>query len=571
MKWTKSMIQTLRDNPQDAEIDSHKLLVRAGIVKKLAGGLYTYLPLGMRSLKKVQEIIRQEMDRAGALEICMPILQPAELWKQSGRWESMGPGMFRVKDRAQHDYSMAPTAEETVTEVIRNVINSYRQLPVTVYQIQWKFRDEIRPRFGLMRSKEFLMKDAYSFDTTMEAADKSYTAMFEAYKRVFARCGLKAYPVEADTGDIGGKFSHEFHVLAEAGEDGIAFCETCGYAANLEKAERKVAVRSDADCPAYEEVHTPDAKTIEQVSKFMGVPGSAFVKSLIYNADGKPVMVCVPGDRDVNDVKLKHFLDVKKHELADFETVLKASGANAGSVGPVKPADASIRIVCDQALKGAKGCIVGANKDDYHLKNVDLARDCNIADADFADLVVVRDGDICAKCGKPMVIKRGIEVGHVFKLGTKYTDAFNAVYKTDDLKEATMIMGCYGIGVSRTVQAVIEQSHDKDGIIWPASVAPYQVCISLLDPDQAEVAAVADKLEAELEAMGVDVIVDDRAERPGVKFKDADLIGFPVRVVVGAKGLANGGVEVKRRDQDKSQMKIVAPVEAAAAIKELLK
>ena len=403
MKWTKSMIQTLRDNPQDAEIDSHKLLVRAGIVKKLAGGLYTYLPLGMRSLKKVQEIIRQEMDRAGALEICMPILQPAELWKQSGRWESMGPGMFRVKDRAQHDYSMAPTAEETVTEVIRNVINSYRQLPVTVYQIQWKFRDEIRPRFGLMRSKEFLMKDAYSFDTTMEAADKSYMAMFEAYKRVFARCGLKAYPVEADTGDIGGKFSHEFHVLAEAGEDGIAFCETCGYAANLEKAERKVAVRSDADCPAYEEVHTPDAKTIEQVSKFMGVPGSAFVKSLIYNADGKPVMVCVPGDRDVNDVKLKHFLDVKKLELADFETVLKASGANAGSVGPVKPADASIRIVCDQALKGAKGCIVGANKDDYHLKNVDLARDCNIADADFADLVVVRDGDICAKCGKPMV------------------------------------------------------------------------------------------------------------------------------------------------------------------------
>ena len=571
MKWTKSMIQTLRDNPQDAEIDSHKLLVRAGIVKKLAGGLYTYLPLGMRSLKKVQEIIRQEMDRAGALEICMPILQPAELWKQSGRWESMGPGMFRVKDRAQHDYSMAPTAEETVTEVIRNVINSYRQLPVTVYQIQWKFRDEIRPRFGLMRSKEFLMKDAYSFDTTMEAADKSYMAMFEAYKRVFARCGLKAYPVEADTGDIGGKFSREFHVLAEAGEDGIAFCETCGYAANLEKAERKVAVRSDADCPAYEEVHTPDAKTIEQVSKFMGVPGSAFVKSLIYNADGKPVMVCVPGDRDVNDVKLKHFLDVKKLELADFETVLKASGANAGSVGPVKPADASIRIVCDQALKGAKGCIVGANKDDYHLKNVDLARDCNIADADFADLVVVRDGDICAKCGKPMVIKRGIEVGHVFKLGTKYTDAFNAVYKTDDLKEATMIMGCYGIGVSRTVQAVIEQSHDKDGIIWPASVAPYQVCISLLDPDQAEVAAVADKLEAELEAMGVDVIVDDRAERPGVKFKDADLIGFPVRVVVGAKGLANGGVEVKRRDQDKSQMKIVAPAEAAAAIKELLK
>ena len=564
------MIQTLRDNPQDAEIDSHKLLVRAGIVKKLAGGLYTYLPLGMRSLKKVQAIIREEMDRAGALEIVMPILQPAELWKQSGRWESMGPGMFRVKDRAQHDYSMAPTAEETVTEVIRNVINSYRQLPVTVYQIQWKFRDEIRPRFGLMRSKEFLMKDAYSFDTTMEAADKSYMAMFEAYKRVFARCGLKAYPVEADTGDIGGKFSHEFHVLAEAGEDGIAFCETCGYAANLEKAERKVAVRSDADCPAYEEVHTPDAKTIEQVSKFMGVPGSAFVKSLIYNADGKPVMVCVPGDRDVNDVKLKHFLDVKKLELADYEMVLKASGANAGSVGPVKPADASIRIVCDQELKGAKGCIVGANKDDFHLTTADLARDCNIADADFADLVVVRDGDICAKCGKPIVIKRGIEVGHVFKLGTKYTDAFKAVFKNDKLEEKVMVMGCYGIGVSRTVQAIIEQSHDANGIVWPASVAPYQVVVENLDPDKAEVTKIADDLEAALEAAGIDVIVDDRAERPGVKFKDADLIGFPVRVVVGAKGLANGGVAVKRRAQDKSQTKIVAVDAAVEAIKAAL-
>ena len=564
------MIQTLRDNPQDAEIDSHKLLVRAGLVKKLAGGLYTYLPLGTRALRKVERIIREEMDRAGGLEIVMPILQPAELWKRSGRWESMGPRMFRVKDRAQHDYAMAPTAEETVTEVIRNVVRSYRQLPVTVYQIQWKFRDEIRPRFGLMRSKEFLMKDAYSFDTTMAAADRSYQAMFEAYQRVFARCGLKAYPVEADTGDIGGKSSHEFHVLAEAGEDGIAFCEGCGYAANLEKAERRVAPRADAACPAFEEVHTPGAKTIEQVAAFMGVPGHAFVKSLVYCADGKPVMVCVPGDREVNDVKLRHFLDAKKLELADNETVLKASGANAGSVGPVQPADAALRIVADQSLRGAKGCIVGANKDDYHLKNVDLARDCRIADADFADLVVVQDGDICAKCGKPMVLRRGIEVGHVFKLGTKYTDAFNAVYKTDALAEATMVMGCYGIGVSRTVQAVIEQSHDKDGIIWPAAVAPYQVCISLLDPGQPEVAAVAEKLEAELEAQGVDVIVDDRAERPGVKFKDADLIGFPVRVVVGAKGLANGGVEVKRRDEDKSRTRVIAPAAASAAIRELL-
>ena len=613
MKWSKSLIQTLRDNPQDAEIDSHKLLVRAGIVKKLAGGLYTYLPLGMRSLKKVQQIVREEMDRAGAQEIVMPILQPAKLWKTSGRWESMGPGMFRVKDRAEQEYSMAPTAEETVTEVIRNVVNSYRQLPVTVYQMQWKFRDEIRPRFGLMRSKEFLMKDAYSFDVSMEAADKSYMAMFEAYKRIFARCGLKAYPVEADTGDIGGKFSHEFHVLAEAGEDGIAFCDGCGYAANLEKAERSASpsprshsldeaqashetsssssegqtAGESAEAQAShetssegqtagenlpcEEVHTPNAKTIDEVAAFMGLKGDAFVKSLVYVADGKPVMVCVRGDREVNDVKLKHFLDAKKIELADYDTVLKVTGANAGSVGPVKPADATLRIVADQDLKGATGCIVGANKDDYHLKNVDLNRDAKIADADYADLVVVKDGDICAKCGRPIVIKRGIEVGHVFKLGTKYTDAFKAVYKTDDLKEQTMVMGCYGIGVSRTVQAVIEQSHDKDGIIWPAAVAPYQVVIENLDPDKAEVTAVADRLEAALEAAGVDVIVDDRAERPGVKFKDADLIGFPVRVVVGAKGLANGGVEVKRRCDDKSKMQIVAPDAAVDTIKELLK
>ena len=570
MKWSKLMIQTLREDPGDAEIDSHKLMVRAGLMKKAAGGLYTYLPLGMRVLNKVQRIVREEMDRAGAQEIVMPILQPAELWKTSGRWESMGPGMFRLKDRGAHDYALSPTAEEMVTDLVKGVVSSYRQLPVTVYQIQWKFRDEIRPRFGLMRSKEFLMKDAYSFDVSLDAADASYMAMFEAYKRVFARCGLKAYPVEADTGDIGGKFSHEFHVLADSGEDGIAFCGGCGYAANLEKAERRVAPRADAPCGEMETIPTPGAKTIDEVSKFMGVPGSAFVKSLVYLADGRPVMVCVPGDRDVNEVKLRHFLDAKKVELADFETVLRATGANAGSVGPVKPADASLCIVCDQELRGAKGCIVGANRDDHHIKNVDLDRDAKIADADYADLVVVRDGDVCAKCGKPLAIRRGIEVGHVFKLGTKYTDAFKAVYKNDSLEERTMVMGCYGIGVSRTVQAVIEQSHDANGIVWPASVAPFQVCICLLDPDNADAAQVAAKLESELEAKGIDVIVDDRQERPGVKFKDADLIGFTVRVVVGAKGLAAGGVEVKRRCDEKSATLVVPPAEAAVAVASLL-
>ena len=560
MKWSKALIQTLREDPSDAEIDSHKLLVRAGLVKKTAGGLYTYLPLGMRVLRKVAAIVREEMDRAGAQEIAMPILQPAELWKESGRWETMGPNMFKVKDRARHDYALAPTAEEAVVDAIRSVVSSYRQLPVTVYQIHWKFRDEIRPRFGLMRSKEFLMKDAYSFDVSSEAADESYAAMYEAYKRIFRRCGLDAVPVEADTGDIGGKSSHEFHVLAEAGEDGIAACE-CGYAANLEKAVRRTPVRNDPECPEPEIVPTPGAKTIEEVSKFMERPAESFVKSLVYVADGVPVMVCVGGERDVNEIKLKRFLGAKAVELADPATVLDVTGANAGSVGPVKPAK-DVRIVADVGLKGGRGFVTGANRDDHHLRNVDLARDAKISD--YADLVVVREGDICEKCGKAMKIKRGIEVGHVFKLGTKYTDAMKAVFKSGEADDAVMVMGCYGIGVGRTMQAIIEQSHDANGIVWPSSVSPYQVVVENLDPGDAAVDAAAGAIEAELEKRGVDVIVDDREERPGVKFKDADLIGFTVRVVVGAKSLKNGGVEIKRRADDKSKTKIV-PVEGAAA------
>ena len=560
MKWTKALIQTLREDPSDAEIDSHKLLVRAGLVKKTAGGLYTYLPLGMRVLRKVAAIVREEMDRAGAQEIAMPILQPAELWKESGRWETMGPNMFKVKDRARHDSALAPTAEEAVVDAIRSTVSSYRQLPVTVYQIHWKFRDEIRPRFGLMRSKEFLMKDAYSFDVSSEAADESYAAMYEAYKRIFRRCGLDAVPVEADTGDIGGKSSHEFHVLAEAGEDGIAACE-CGYAANLEKAVRRTPVRNDPECPEPEIVPTPGAKTIEEVSKFMERPAESFVKSLVYVADGVPVMVCVGGERDVNEIKLKRFLGAKAVELADPATVLDVTGANAGSVGPVKPAK-DVRIVADVGLKGGRGFVTGANRDDHHLRNVDLARDAKISD--YADLVVVREGDICEKCGKAMKIKRGIEVGHVFKLGTKYTDAMKAVFKSGEADDAVMVMGCYGIGVGRTMQAIIEQSHDANGIVWPSSVSPYQVVVENLDPGDAAVDAAAGAIEAELEKRGVDVIVDDREERPGVKFKDADLIGFTVRVVVGAKSLKNGGVEIKRRADDKSKTKIV-PVEGAAA------
>ena len=567
MKWTKSLIQTLREDPQDAEIASHKLLVRASLMKKVAGGLYTYLPLGMRSLNKIEAIVREEMEKAGALEIVMPILQPGELWKTSGRWESMGPGMFRLKDRAAHDYALSPTAEEIVTDLAKGILSSYRQVPVTVYQIQWKFRDEIRPRFGLMRSKEFLMKDAYSFDLSLEAADASYQAMFDAYKRVFARCGLKAYPVEADTGDIGGKFSHEFHVLADSGEDGIAFCDGCGYAANLEKAERKVEETAFAPCGPCFTAPTP-AKTIEAMVKFFGVSATKMVKTLVYVADGKPVLFCVRGDRDLNEVKAKHLVGAKTFALADFETVRRVTGAPIGYAGPVKPAE-DVAIYADLDLKGAKGMITGGNlPEEVDLNDVDFDRDCKIAG--YADLVVARDGDICPHCGKRLVIKRGIEVGHVFKLGTKYTDAFKATVKNAELKETTLVMGCYGIGVSRTLQAVVEQCHDANGIVWPTAVAPYQVVVENLDSENAEVTKVADGIEAALEAKGMDVIVDDRAERPGVKFKDADLIGFPVRVVVGAKGLANGGVEVKRRADDKSQTKIVPPAEAVGAIEAAL-
>ena len=582
MKWTKMMIQTLREDPGDAEIDSHKLLVRAALVKKTAAGLFTFLPLGMRALRKVEAIVREEMNRAGAQELLMPILQPAELWQTTGRWETMGANMFKLKDRAQHDFALGPTAEEEVTDVVKSVVSSYRQLPVVVYQIQTKFRDETRPRFGLMRSKEFIMKDAYSFDVDAAGADESYWNMYHAYERIFARCGLKATPVQDDGGDMGDSMTHEFHALADAGEDGIASCPACGYAANLERAERKVpgakclvpSAGDDArstkhEAPStYEAVPTPNARTIEEVAAFFGLPPSAFVKTLVYVADGKPVMVCVPGDRDVNEVKLKRFLKAKAVALADARTVEEVTGAPVGFAGPVKPAKADVPVYAESALEGASGVVVGANQADTHLKNVDLARDAKITA--YADLVICGAGDLCPKCGKPMELKRGIEVGQVFKLGTKYTDAFKAVYKNDQLKENVMIMGCYGVGVTRTMQAVVEQSHDKDGIIWPASVAPFQVVLDLLDPDNADVAKVAYDLEAQLEAAGIDVIVDDRAERPGVKFKDADLIGFPVRVVVGAKGLANGGVELKRRDQDKSQMKIVPTADAVAAIRELL-
>ncbi len=563
MRWSKALLTTLREAPQDAEIVSHKLMIRAGMLRKLGGGLYTYMPLGLRALHKIEAIVREEMERAGAQETLFPILQPADLWKTTGRWETMGPGMFRVQDRKEAWFVLAPTAEEAFTALATNEINSYRQLPCTIYQIQNKFRDEIRPRFGLIRGKEFIMKDAYSFDADEVGADKSYKAMYDAYTRIFERVGLKAHPVEADTGDIGGNFSHEFMVFAASGEDGILACDTCGYAANQERAERKVApcaYTTEAGLP--EEVATPEQHACEDVAKFLQCPITQVVKSLVVLADGKPVMALVPGDRELNPLKLRRVLNGAKIEEADEAAVLAAAGP-CGSIGPV---ELSLPIYADKSLEGAANMVVGANKEGFHLKHVSLARDAKVIA--YEDLVTVAEGDLCPKCGKPLTIRRGTEVGQCFKLGQKYSKAFGATFLDENGAPQTLTMGCYGIGVSRTLQAIVEQSNDENGIIWPASVAPYQVMLLILDPDSPEVVEKAETLAADLEARGIDVFIDDRAERPGVKFKDADLIGLPVRVVAGAKGLAKGGFEVRRRTEKDSA--IVAPETAAEHIASLL-
>ncbi len=559
MRWSRTLIATLRDDPQDAEIVSHKLMLRAGLARKLSGGLYTFMPLGLRALHKVSQIIREEMNQAGAQEILMPALQPAELWERSGRLAAMGPGMFRLKDRAERQMALGPTHEEVVTQLVADEVSSYRQLPCTLYQIQTKFRDEIRPRFGLMRAKEFIMKDAYSFDTSLDTADASYKAMYDAYVRIFRRCGLDTRPVEADTGDIGGKWSHEFMVLAESGEDGIVDCPDCGYAANQERAER--ACPDDAPpparaCPSAEPVSTPAVRTINDLTAFFNCDAARLIKTLICLADGKPVAALVPGDRDLNEHKLKRMLNAKKVEMADDATVLKVTGAPTGFAGP---AGLAIPVYADNALRGAADRIAGANLPDTHLLHVDLARDAAVTE--FGDLVIAGAGDICPRCGKPMQMRRGIEVGHVFKLGTKYSESFEARYLNEKGQSELMVMGCYGIGVTRTLQAVIEQRHDANGIVWPISVAPFAVNLLLLDPKDPAVCAVAGRLEKELQDKGLDVFVDDREERPGVKFKDADLIGCPIRVVAGAKGLAKGGVEVKLRGSDTND---IVPLEKAA-------
>jgi prolyl-tRNA synthetase len=561
MRWSNCYIPTLKEAPADAEVVSHKLLTRAGMIRKLTSGIYIYMPLGLKAIEKTAAIVREEMNRAGALELSMPMVQPADLWQESGRWEFYGKELLRFQDRNGRDYCLGPTHEEVITDLVRGEVRSYRQLPINLYQIQTKFRDEIRPRFGLMRGREFIMKDAYSFDRDEAGADKSYWAMYEAYQNVFKRLGLRFRAVEADSGSIGGSFSHEFMVLADTGEDTIAACTGCQYAANVERAE-VAAPAVPATLPAVgavEEVPTPGKHTVEEVCAFLGVPQAALVKTLILVADGKPVAALVRGDRELNDVKLKNLLKCDELELAAPELVQKVTGAPVGFAGPV---GLNVeRVFADHELLASDGWIAGANKGDTHLRNVSLGRDAKIER--YADLRVITPADACPRCGQPIELTRGIEVGHVFKLGTKYSEPLKCTFLDEDGKEKVMIMGCYGIGVSRVVASCIEQNHDADGIVFPPPIAPFEAVLCCLDPKNGETLGKAEEFYAELKAQGVDVILDDRDERPGVKFKDADLVGMPLQLVVGGKGLARGIVEAKdRRTGEKTELPVEGFAEA---------
>ena len=567
MKWSQTLIPTLREAPSDAEILSHKLLLRAGLIRKLAAGVYTFLPLGLRALRKVENIIREEMDRAGAVEVLMPALQPPEIWEASGRAQTAGDVLFKLKDSSGRQWFLSPTAEEVITSLAAGEINSYRQLPKNFYQVSTKFRDEIRPRFGLMRAKEFIMKDAYSFDTTDENAMAAYKKMYDAYTRIFARCGLKAFPVEADTGVIGGNYSHEFMVPADTGENDVVFCEACGYAANIEKATSgipKTAAREIG--AAIENFATPGVVTIEALSKEpYKVPANRQIKTLVFIADSKPILILIRGDDQLNETKLLAKIGAVAARPATPEECFATLGAKPGSLGAVVNVTADVKIFADERIRGANDMTTGANEDGFHLKNVSIERDIKVTE--WFDLRTVTAGEPCAKCAKPLKIRRAIEVGHVFKLGTKYSEKLNATFLAADGSRQPCVMGCYGIGVTRTLQAVIEQGNDKDGVIWPLSVAPYSVCITpLAVAPESEAMKLAEKFYAELTARGVDVILDDRDERPGVKFKDSELVGFPIRIGLGEKSLAKGEVEIKPRNGAMQLVKTENAVEAVMAL-----
>jgi prolyl-tRNA synthetase len=553
MRLSQYLMPTLKETPADAEIVSHQLMLRSGMIRKVAAGIYTYMPLGLRSVRKVEQIVREEMDRAGCLELLMPMVIPAELWEESGRWDQYGRELLRLRDRKDAQFCLGPTHEEVITDVVRNTVKSYRQLPLNLYQIQGKFRDEIRPRFGLMRGREFIMKDAYSFDLDSDQADISYAKMYAAYQNIFRRCGLNFRAVEADTGNIGGSFSHEFMVLADSGEDAIVSCDACDYAANVEKAQLR---QPEGRCPMpeleLEKVETPGQKTVAEVAEFLRIQPQQMLKTLLFETDaGAQVAVVLRGDRELNEIKLCRKLGCNEVQLVDEATVEVLSGAPCGFAGPI---GLSCPILADNEVAMMADCVAGANVVDTHYRGVNYGRD--FAVSEFADLRQAEAGDRCPRfeCTGTLQSWRGIEVGHVFKLGTTYSEALGATVLNAEGKDETLVMGCYGIGIGRSVAAAIEQNHDANGIIFPMPIAPFQVLITLLNPKEAQVAEAGETLYRQLQDNGIEVLLDDRDERPGSKFKDADLVGIPLRVTVGARGLKEGVFEISWRSSGEKMM-----------------
>ena len=549
MRMSRTFIPTLREDPADAELISHKLLVRGGFIRKLTGGIYIYLPLLQRVLAKISQIVREEMDRAGAFEITMPVLHPAELWEKTGRFATVGPELMRMKDRHDRPMVLGGTHEEVVTHLVAGELRSYKKLPLNLYQIQVKFRDEIRPRFGLMRGREFMMKDAYSFDVDDAGLGISYQKMVDAYNAAFRRCGLDTVMVESDTGAMGGSSAHEFMVVVDTdgGEAIILSCPECGYAANIERAESVTrAVRVDDESPRKSrEVDTPNAKTIEDVTAFLKVPATKLVKTLLYRARERYVAALIRGDRQINEVKLAHAAGVPTIEMLDAETIVSLTGAPVGFAGPVG-LSSEFEIIADDEIAAMRNFVVGANSADKHIVDV------NLSDFQITKSALIRsaeEGEGCPRCADGTLIRRrGIEVGNTFKLGTKYSSALGALFTDADGHERPMVMGSYGIGITRTAQAAVERSHDKDGIVWPLPIAPAHCHLVCVASNDATLSAAADQLYDELQKAGVEVLYDDRDERAGVKFADADLIGIPFRVTVGSKGLTQGVWELKRRD-----------------------
>ncbi len=568
MRWSKALIPTHKEDPSDAETTSHKLMLRSGYIRKLTSGVYSYLPLGMRALLKVEAIVREEMDAVGCQEILMPVLSPSDLWRETGRGDMYGKELWRVRDRNNREFALGPTHEEVVTDIVRNEVRSYRELPFTVYQIQTKFRDELRPRFGIVRSREFLMKDAYSFHRDEESLDETYKNICDAYTRIFERCSLTFRPVEAATGAIGGSHSHEFMVLSDTGESEIIACE-CGYAATDERAEGAVDPHPCDEAPGeMERVDTPGMKTIEQVSEFLGIDAAKLVKTIIYEADGRTVAALVRGDREINEAKLSMALGADLIVPAAPDVIEKLTGAPVGFAGPVGLE--GIDVIADHTVEPLVNVVVGGNAQDVHLKNVQPGRDFKVTA--FHDIVLIQKGDRCARCGKELNSFRGIEVSQAFKLGTKYSSSMNATYLDEDGVAKPFVMGCYGLGVSRTVAAIIEQHNDKDGIAWPLSVAPFAVEILVVSMKSTECTTLADTLYTDLKAAGVEVLYDDRDDSAGVKFKDADLVGMPLRVTIGARGLKSGVIEARiRKTGEVSEIPVDDAVQGVLHILETLR